>query len=172
MIVIPPALVERQLVHYVAQQRAVTMGGMDDAIGEALGAVETWLASAYVTPVGPPIVRYRVIDMARELLIEVGLPVASPIAVPEGLVADSLPAGAYGSATYRNMDEGVAGNAVLIEWAAANGIQWDVRETDAGDVFVSRVEVLLGDPDVDPDPKNWECEVAILVATRPAGSTA
>jgi hypothetical protein len=163
MIVIPPALVERPQVHYVAQPLAVTMDTIDMAIDDALGVVESWLAAHDVVADGPPIVRYRVIDMDRELLIEVGVPVASPVEVPEGLVCDSLPAGTYGAATFRNMDEGVAGNGALIDWASENGIEWDRWATHAGDAFASRLEVLLGDPDVNPDPTTWEAEVAILV---------
>ncbi|MCB2412860.1 GyrI-like domain-containing protein [Demequina sp. TTPB684] len=163
MIVVPPALVDRPLVHYVAQPRAVTMDSIGAAIDDALGEVESWLASRGVAAAGPPVVRYRVIDMERELLIEVGVPVAAPVDVPDGLVCDSLPAGTYGAATYRGVEEGVEGNAALIAWARENGVEWDRWDADAGDAFACRVEVLLGDPDVNPDPSMWETEVAILV---------
>lgn len=41
MIIVPPALTERPLVHYVAQPRTVTMADLGAAIGEALGVVES-----------------------------------------------------------------------------------------------------------------------------------
>ena len=163
MIVIPPALAERPLVHYVAQPRSVTMETFDAAIEDALGVVFAWLATNGFAPSGAPIIRYRVIDMARELRVEIGVPVAAPVVVADGLVCDVLPAGTYGAATYRNMAEGVAGNAALIGWAEDNGIEWDRWDSDAGDVFACRFEVLLGDPAVNPDPTTWEAEVAILV---------
>ena len=163
MIAVPPALVERPEVTYVAKPVVVTMDTIDGAIDDAVVEMERRLASLGIAPAGAPIVRYRVIDMARELLIEVGFPVAAALDVPEGLVCDSLPAGTYGALTYRDVTQGVAGNGALIDWAAESGIEWDRRDTDAGDAFASRVEVLLGDPDVDPDPTHWEAEVAILV---------
>lgn len=163
MIVVPPALVERPEVTYVAKPLAVTMDSIDGAIDGAILEVESWLASAGVALAGPPIVRYRAIDMDGELLIEVGVPVAAALEAPEGLVCDALPAGTYGALTYSDVTQGVAGNRVLIEWARDNGIEWDRWDSDAGDTFASRVEVLLGDPDTDPDPTHWEAEVAILV---------
>ena len=166
MIVIPPALVERPLVHYVAQARSVTMESLDATIDVALGAVFAWLATNGIAPNGAPIIRYRVIDMARELQVEIGVPVAAPVVVADGLVCDVLPAGTYGAATYRNMAEGVAGNAALIGWADDNGIEWDHWDSEAGDAFACRFEVLLGDPGVNPDPITWEAEVAILVKAR------
>jgi len=142
------------------------MADLGAAIGQALGVVEGWLEERGISPVGPPLVRYRVIDMAHELDVEVGVPVAQSIEVADGLVADSLPLGTYGVATYRGAAEGVTGNAALIEWARESGVAWASTPTaDGGEAFVCRVETLLGDPDVNPDPATWETEVAILVAT-------
>ncbi len=163
MIVIPPALVERPLVHYVAKPSATTMANLGAAIDDGIGVVEAWLAAHGIAPDGPPLVRYRVIDMARELQVEVGFPVAAPVEAQDGLVCDTLPAGTYGAATYRNVNEGIAGNGALIDWAAQNGIEWDRWDADAGDTFACRIEVLLGDPAVNPDPTTWDTEVAILV---------
>ena len=164
MIVIPPALTERPLVHYVAQPRSVTMATFGEAIGEALDVVGGWLAEHRTFPVGPPIVRYRVIDMAGALEVEIGFPVAHPVEAADGLVADTLPAGTYAVATYRNVAEGVEGNGALIDWARDNGIEWDSSPSGAGEAFACRVEVMLGDPSVEPDPALWDTEVAILVA--------
>jgi hypothetical protein len=102
--------------------------------------------------------------MAGELQVEIGFPMAHPVDVADGLVADALPAGTYGVATYRNVAEGVEGNGTLIDWARDSGIEWDRRDTPQGDTFACRVEVLLGDPAVEPDPALWDTEVAILVA--------
>jgi effector-binding domain-containing protein len=140
------------------------MATFGEAIGEALDVVGGWLAEHRTFPMGPPIVRYRVIDMANALEVEIGFPVAHPVEAADGLVADTLPAGTYAVATYRNVAEGVEGNGALIDWALANGIEWDRWDSPQGDTFACRVEVMLGDPSVEPDPALWDTEVAILVA--------
>lgn len=102
--------------------------------------------------------------MANELQVEIGIPVAHPVEVADCLVADALPAGMYGTTTYRHVAEGVAGNAAQIQWARDNGIVWDSAPAGAGEAFACRVEVLLSDPAVEPGQALWETEVAILVA--------
>ena len=164
MIVIPPALEERDELHYVALARTVTMDELGDAIPAGHMAVEAWFASRGIEPSGPPLIRYRVIDMERALHIELGWPVAQPVDAGPEWVTDSLPAGTYGVATYRNPDEGVEGNGALIDWARDNGIEWDRWDTADGDAFRSRVEFELYDPATQPDRTKWETEVAILVA--------
>jgi hypothetical protein len=140
------------------------MESLGEAIGEALDVVGGWLAEHRTFPVGPPVLRYRVIGMANALEVEIGFPVAHPVEAADGLVADTLPAGTYGVATYRNVAEGVEGNGALIDWALANWIEWNRWDSPQGDTFACRVEVMLGDPAVEPDPAVWDTEVAILVA--------
>ncbi|PKQ25241.1 MAG: hypothetical protein CVT64_11095 [Actinobacteria bacterium HGW-Actinobacteria-4] len=163
MIVVPPALEERGEVRYVAQPRSVTMRELGDAIPQGFGAVMEWMVSQGIEPSGPPLIRYRVIDMDSELQVEIGWPVAEPVVAGPDLISDSLPAGTYGVVTYSNPEEGIAGNGELIQWARDNGIEWASSAADAGEAFVSRVEFELTDPDEQPDRLQWQTEVAILV---------
>ena len=52
-----------------------------------------------VEPAGPPIWRYRLIDMARELLVDVGVPVATAVSGNGRIVGGVLPAGKYVTVT-------------------------------------------------------------------------
>jgi hypothetical protein len=167
MIIVPPALTERPLIHYVAKANAVTLETFGTAIPESLDAVETWLAERGIEPSGGPLIRYRVIDMETVMQVEIGWPVAEPVDADDardaGLVADSLPAGMYGVTTYRGIENGIAGNGALIQWADDNGIEWDRWDEPTGDAFRARVEFELTDPAEQPDPSTWDTEVAILV---------
>ena len=48
-----------------------------------------------------------------------------PPAVDERVVADILPAGRYASLVYTGIENGIAGNAALLNWGAARGLVWD-----------------------------------------------
>ena len=82
--------------------------------------------------------------------------------------ADVLPAGRYASLVYTGIENGITGNRALIEWAAAQGIQWDRWDAELGDAFGGRVECMLDGPEDDPDPANRKTEVAIKLADNQA----
>lgn len=183
MIVVQPALSERPEIFYVAQARSVTMASIGQEIGEGIVEVEEWLRARKIESSGPPLIRYRVIDMDRELQIEIGWPVPAKVAASVassittagaadaslgryGLVCDSLPAGTYAALTFRNPDEGIEGNGVLILWAREKGYELDQWEGEGGDIFRSRVEFELSDPGEEPDRTQWETEVAILIKRK------
>ncbi len=166
MILVPPALSERDKVYYVAQTKTVTMDTIGKAIAEGIGFVEERLIKQGIVPSGPPLIRYRVIDMARALEIEVGWCVEKPAVVDGDFVSDELPAGTYATLTFCDPREGVAGNGALIRWAHENGIEFEQWESAEGDRFLSRVEFELSDPEKEPDQSKWRTEVAILIKKK------
>jgi effector-binding domain-containing protein len=163
-----PRLDERPERRYAGVRTDVTMDEMAEAIPTLIEEVEAWLAARGVAPAGAPFVRYHVIDMAGPLDIEVGFPVDEEV-VGDGRVGPgALPAGRYASLVYIGAENGIAGNAALIDWAAEAGIAWDAYESPRGHGFRGRVETFLSDPAEEPDPARWRTEVAILVASRRA----
>lgn len=79
------------------------------------------------------------------------------------ITAGEIPAGRYASLVYTGPD-GIPGNAALIGWAERQGVQWDRWDDPRGDAFRSRVEYFLTDPAEQPDPDQWQTEVAIRLA--------
>jgi effector-binding domain-containing protein len=127
-----------------------------------------WLAARGIEPAGPPLIRYRIIDMDRELSIDVGVPIAEPAQGDGRVIGDVLPAGRWVRLTYRGHYDGlVAANAELQAWAADRGLAFDQTESPDGDVFGGRVESYLTDPDHEPNPERWETEVAYRLADAP-----
>jgi hypothetical protein len=53
---------------------------------------------------------------------------------------------------------------VIQQWARANGLSFAASAGPSGDRFESRLEVYLTDPAEEPDPSNWQTEVAYLLA--------
>jgi effector-binding domain-containing protein len=168
MKVTEPKLENRPQQHYAGIRRQVAMQEMPNFIPQSIGEVIGWLEQQGVVPDGPPIVRYHVcpaIPGSSSLVdITVGWMVAKPLAGTDRIVTDALPAGRYASLIFTGVENGVPGNGVLIEWAAAQGIRWDSQDVESGEAFGGRVEYLLDGPDDDPNPSNWKTEVAIKLA--------
>ena len=160
-----PKIVERAEQPYVAILSSVTMAAIGPTAETLLPEVYGWLAQRGIAPGGPPFFKYKVIDMARQLEIEFGVPTTAAVDADSRVHAGRLPAGRYASLVHRGpYDELYDANAVLIGWAKERGIRWDAEETAAGTRFGCRLEIYRTDPRAEPDPAKRETEVAIRIA--------
>jgi effector-binding domain-containing protein len=134
------------------------VGSVADRIPEIFG----WLGAAGIAPVGPPFFRYHVIDMERELLVEAGVPVESPVADDGGEVrCGTLPAGEFVVVTHTGSPTTLRdATAELLDWAAARGLAWDAYQTGIGEEWGCRVEFYLTDPAQQPDTSKWQTQLA------------
>jgi hypothetical protein len=163
-----PKLENRKAQPYVGIRSDVTMQELPTIIPQCIGEVAAWLAQQGMKPDGPPIMRLHrcppVPGPDASVDVTVGWPVADALAGNGRIAADVLPAGRYASLIYTGVENGVAGNGVLIDWAAGQGLRWDSWDTDKGEAFNGRVEYMVDGPDDDPNPSNWKTEVAIKLA--------
>lgn len=163
-----PKLDNRSAQPYAGIRSQISMGELSAIIPRHIEEVAAWLAQQGVEPAGPPIIRYHSCPtdatMSGMLDIAIGWPVPAPLAGNDHITADTLPAGRYASLIFTGVENGIPGNAALIEWAQTNGIQWDSWDGELGEIFAGRVENMLDGPEDDPDPANWRTEVAILTA--------
>jgi effector-binding domain-containing protein len=166
-----PKLEERTEQPYVALRTQATMHELGTVIPQLLGDVFAWLGQHGIPPAGAPFIRYLVINMAAQLDIEVGVPVASAVSGDGRVCAGVLPAGRYASLVYTGPYDGnglVEANAALLKWGTEQGLVWDTWAAENGDGFGARLESYRTDPQEEPDPTKWETEVAIRVAdTQP-----
>lgn len=160
-----PKIDTRAPLPYVGIRSRVSMGEFGPQIPDALDRTMAWLDAQGIQPDGPPLIRYHACptECGPEAFVEVcvGWPLAKPVAAPEGFEADSLPAGRYASLVFTGVENGMAGNGALIDWARAQGLSWDAWPLAGGEGFAGRVEHLIDGPEDDPDPANWRNEVAI-----------
>jgi len=159
-----PSIVERPDQPYVAIRGLVTMQTVG-AIADRLAEVFVWLAEHRLQPTGAPFFKYNRIDMKRQLEVEVGVPVAA-VADGDGEVrAGVLPAGRYATVTHvGHPDELIGVTAALLDWAAQQGLRWDMSETADGQRWGCRLEVYHTDPTEEPDMRKWETELAFRLA--------
>lgn len=159
-----PKVEARDAQHYVGIRSQVPMSELPNVIPQHIDEVMGWLEQQGAAPDGPPLIRYHVIDMANKLDITIGWPVANPLSSSVRIIADVLPAGRYASLVFTGVENGIKGNGALLEWAAAQGLELDRWDDEMGDAFAGRVEYMLDGPEDDPDPANWDTEVAIKLA--------
>lgn len=155
-----PEITERAAQPYVAIRAAVTMQqlpGLADRIGEVLG----WLAEHGIAPAGPPFLRFHVIDMERLLQVEAGVPVPAAAAGDGRVTAGVLPAGRYATAVHIGPYDGLIGAvSSLLQWADSRSLEWDMSTADDGEHWGCRLEIYLTDPSEQPDPAQWETQLA------------
>jgi effector-binding domain-containing protein len=159
-----PRVEYREAQPYIGIRMQVPIRRLGKVIPQLTGEVFAWLETHDLTPAGAPFIRYHVIDMERLLDVEIGVPVLTAPPGDGRANPGVLPAGRYASLVYRGVKNGIKGNAALLDWGAANGLAWDMWNTEQGDAFGSRYESFLTDPEEEPDPSKWDTEVAIRLA--------
>jgi len=149
---------------YMGIRTQVPMRQMRKVIPQLLVELFSWLEQEGVPPAGPPFNRFHVIDMANDMDIELGVPVASALPGNDRIRPGLLPAGEYASLVYTSVKNGIKGNARLLDWAASKGLLLDRWDDEKGDAFGGRYESFLTDPAEEPDPAKWDTKVAIRLA--------
>lgn len=158
-----PRIEERTEQPYVAIRALVTMQTLGAVLPGLHPEVYGWLRSRGVPPAGQPFFKYNVVDMDRQLEVEVGVPVAAATTGDARVLAAVLPAGRYATLRHSGHPDGLAGaTAVLLDWAAGQGLAWDIEETSEGQRWAARLETYQDDPP--PDMDAWETDLAFRLA--------
>lgn len=164
-----PTIVERDEQHYIGRREAVTITEFA-RVADHLPAMFGRLAEHGIEPAGPPFFRYRTIDMAGELVVEAGIPVAAPTGVEEPAFTDVLPAGRYVTATHiGHPDELVAATEKVLVWAQQQDLSFDMRPTPDGEVWACRLEQMLTNPADEPDLHKWQTTLLFKLAGERTG---
>jgi len=159
-----PEVVQRAAQPYAGISAWVTIANIA-SVAHRIPEVFGWLGGQGIGPAGPPFFRYHVIDMQRELLVEVSVPVASAIEDDGEVRGGTLPAGRFAVMTHTGAPATLmAATSALLAWAAERGLAFDVTQTDKGEQWGCRLESYLTDPAVQPDTRQWQTELAFRLA--------
>ncbi|MBA8793831.1 hypothetical protein FHX74_001436 [Friedmanniella endophytica] len=160
-----PQVVERAAQPYAAIGRSVTMAQLGEVLPPLNARVADWLDEHGGRISGPPFWRYRVIDMERELRVDVGFPTETVLDGDDEVSTGELPAGRYVDVVHHGHPDTLVGaTADLLAWAEAQGLVFDRHDGPDGDVWESRLEFYLTDPDDEPDLGAWDTELAFKLA--------
>jgi hypothetical protein len=106
--------------------------------------------------------------MERELLVEAGIPVTSPVKLGDadgGVRTETLPGGRFVTTTYVGHPDGlIDATAELLQWAETQGLEWDVKQDGPGERWGCRLEIYHTDPREQPDMNAWRTELAFRLA--------
>jgi effector-binding domain-containing protein len=151
---------------YAAIRARVTMAELS-GLGARFGEVFAWLGARGLAPAGAPFFRYNVIDMARELEVDAGVPVAAAVDGDGNVVSGVLPAGRYATLTHVGHPSELYGiTGTLLDWAASQGLTWDMSPGEEGERWGARLETYLTDPSEEPDMSKWVTELAFRLADQ------
>jgi effector-binding domain-containing protein len=158
-------VIERPAQPYVAIKENVTM----QTIGQVLPALHphvfAWLGERGINPAGAPFWKFNVIEMARDMEVEVGVPIAAPVEGDEQVLAATLPAGSYATVTYTGHPDGlVDATASLLKWAEDEHLTFDTTQSPDGDRWAARLEIYETDPREEPDMAKWVTQLAFRLA--------
>jgi effector-binding domain-containing protein len=141
--------------------RTVTMATMNEIV-DAIPPLLDWLAAHGQTPSGPPFLRYLVIDMSADMVVQAGVPVAVAVEPDGHVVPDELPGGDYLTTVHVGPYEGLYdATAALLAHAGGHGLRFDKHPSDAGEVWASRLEWYETNPVEEPDPARHPAQVRL-----------
>ena len=160
-----PTIVERPEQPYIGRRETISMTEFA-RVADHLPTMFAGLAERGVPIAGAPFLRYRVIDMAAEMVVEAGIPVAvGDVAVEQPDFVDRLPAGRYATVAHVGHPDGLmAATARLLDWAQDHGLTWDMTPTPTGEVWGCRLEMLMSNPAGQPDMHKWETVLLFRLA--------
>lgn len=160
-----PQIVERVAQPYVAIRAFVTMQTLGTVLPELHPQVFAWLGARGIPPAGAPFWKYNVVDMDRQLEVEVGVPVVAETDGDDRVHSGVLPAGKYATLRHTGHPDGLAdATAILLSWAADQGLAFDLTETSDGERWGARLEIYETDPAQEPDMNQWHTELAFRLA--------
>jgi effector-binding domain-containing protein len=149
---------------YAAVRTWVTLNEIA-GLGRHIEQAFDWLGVRGIDPAGPPFFRYNVIDMARKIQIDVGVPVAAAAPGDDDIVTGLLPAGRYATLIHVGHPAELAGvTETLLDWAADQGLTWDMSPGEGGEHWGGRVEFYLTNPADEPDMNKWVTRLAFRLA--------
>src|SRR6266705_1115288 len=132
-----PEIVTRAEQPYVAIRTQVTMEDLGTVVPPLNQEVFAWLGAR-----GP-----------------------AAVAGDDRVVAGVLPAGRYATLTHAgHPSELMAATKALLDWAAEQGLIWDVTPGADGDRWACRLENYLTDPSQEPDMSKWVTQLAFKLA--------
>lgn len=158
------SVVETDERPFVGITRTLTMSRLKEAADE-MPRLIGWLGEHGIEPDGPPFLRFLVIDMAADMVVQAGVPVAAPVEGDAEVGAGVLPAGRYVSVVHVGHYDGLYGaTANLLRWAGERDLHFDKHPSDSGEVWASRLEWYETEPSEEPDPSTWVTRLAFKLA--------
>ena len=160
----PYEITARDAQFVAAITKTVTMTTMNEIADEIPGVV-AWVGEHGYATAGAPFLRYLVIDMAADMVVQAGIPVTERVQGDGRVESDELPAGRYLTATHVGPFDGLYDATVgLLSYAGTHDLRFDMHPSEQGDVWTSRIEWYETNPAEQPDPSHWVTRLTFKLA--------
>jgi effector-binding domain-containing protein len=164
---IRPQLVSRAEQPYASITNSLPMPRLSDQLQPQIGEIFGWLAARGIKPAGLPFWKYNRINVAGIVEVEVGVPTADEISGDDRVQPHLLPGGNYVLARHVGHPQKLRdATSELLDWAAAEGIAWDMWREDEGELWAARLEEYLHDPISQPDMEKWQTNLIFKLADQ------
>lgn len=162
-----PNITKREAQPYAGIRHALEREKLSEFVPGSLNTAFGFLQKHQLHATGAPLIRYWVVDYnTGEIEIEVGVPVAATTLPADAVVHSAqIPAGTFATVIHRGpYDALVQTTAALMDWAQQNNISWAMAELRKVTRWEGRIEHYLVGPPDEPNPNNWQTEIAILIS--------
>jgi len=161
----PPSVDYRAACPTLGIRVIVPFRGMLAVRDQLWSELFAWLDARGIVDVGSAFLRLNVIDMQGMMDMEAGVMTSSTIEADDRVRPGEMPAGLYATLTYR--DHSMRANKMLLGWVAENNIRLAKGESDAGDVFDCRYELVTSDIRTERRKTKWVVQLNMLVDGPP-----
>jgi effector-binding domain-containing protein len=164
---IKPKLLKRDAQPYAGIRTRLARNELSEFVPRTLSELVAFLRRHRVSIIGAPLIRYLVVDYnTGEVEVDVGVPIESTtLPADDRGHAAQIPAGTFATVIHRgSYDALVKTTGALLDWGKEKNVKWQVIEERKVTRWNARVEHYQVGPPDEPDPKNWQTEIAILVA--------
>lgn len=152
-----PKIIERPAQPYAAIRLEVMQDDIPAVAPPLIGRILDWVAR-HGEQAGPVFFNYTTMPPDRPLAMEVGAPLAAPVAADGEVFVGTLPAGRYASATWTGpYDQLREAHMALYDWLAGQHLPMQAEPH-------TLLEIYHTDPDELPDPATWVTEIAFKLA--------
>ncbi|MFE0024351.1 GyrI-like domain-containing protein [Amycolatopsis sp. NPDC059021] len=159
-----PSFVDRPAQRYVGARATIGVTEFP-TIADQIPRIIGLLAQHGLAPAGAPFFRYLVIHPGMRFTAEACVPVDGDFTPEAPLITGVVPAGKYVFSNYIGHPDGLFGaTKAVLDWGAAEGVRWDSTETEDGEQWGGRLEVLNTNPLEQPDPTQWSTDLLFRVA--------
>jgi effector-binding domain-containing protein len=165
---IEPKFLNRETQPYAGIRARLARNELSEFVPHTLSELLAFLHRHRVSVIGASLIRYLVVDYnTGEVEVDVGVPIEGTTLPPDDRVHPAqIPAGTFATVIHRgSYDALVKTTAALLDWGKKKKIKWRVIQDRKVTRWNARVEHYQVGPPDEPDPENWQTEIAILVAT-------
>ncbi|MBZ0111736.1 MAG: GyrI-like domain-containing protein [Thermoanaerobaculia bacterium] len=161
-----PKLIKRVAQRYAGIREQVDRDELPAVVPRTLSELLAFLEQHQVQGTGPLLIRYLMVDYnTGEVEVDIGVPVAAGLPTSRRVEMRQIPAGTFATVTHvGSYDTLVETTANLLDWARQAKVSWRVSERHNVTRWEARVEHYVVGPSIEPESKNWQTEIAILVA--------